>query len=224
MALRLFLHSLVTEQTDMDMLSFNTLKNDIIDTILRQNTVAVEVAQQLVDMCNDPEQDGVWRQYCLQYMCKYYERADSGLLTRDSEASCVRIRDELWSVVGEKEDDAAGTALLCLERLSRNHPDVRREAVAATAYRIVVDIHHTEAARISALRICGLLGQKDVLPMVRKACSDASGILRLAAIAVLGELGTSDDEQYLEDALRSSDERVRSTADVARRRLSRSTL
>ena len=75
-------------------------------------------------------------------------------------------------------------------------------------------------SKITALQICAKLGNKAVLPSARRLASSRESVpLRMSAIAAVGTLGNADDQVVLEEYAKSSDVRLRKSAQSALKRL-----
>jgi len=69
------------------------------------------------------------------------------------------------------------------------------------------------ANRITALRLCGERGNDQALETARDLAQNGdTTMLRCAAIATLGELGTEEDQVLLETYAASTDERIQRIA------------
>ena len=52
---------------------YNSIRNDTYEVLLRQKELP-EGLGDLLGVVNDPDQDGMWRNYCIQFMEPFYER------------------------------------------------------------------------------------------------------------------------------------------------------
>ncbi|MEN7974137.1 MAG: hypothetical protein ABFR47_09930, partial [Verrucomicrobiota bacterium] len=48
--------------------AYNSIRNDLYDVLLRQKNLPEGMGDLLVEVVNNPEQDGMWRNYCIQFM------------------------------------------------------------------------------------------------------------------------------------------------------------
>ena len=55
-------------------IEINSIKNDVLDRLLRQKELPEAMGYQLVDMFTDTESDPVWKDYCVQFMSGFYEK------------------------------------------------------------------------------------------------------------------------------------------------------
>ena len=51
-------------------IEINAIKNNVLDRLLRQNTLPEGIGLQLVEMASNLENDPVWRDYCIQFISK----------------------------------------------------------------------------------------------------------------------------------------------------------
>ena len=59
-------------------IEINAVKNDVLDKLLRQKDLPEGLGLQMVEMAGNVENDPVWRDYCIQFMQPFYERAAGG--------------------------------------------------------------------------------------------------------------------------------------------------
>jgi len=193
----------------------NSIKNDILDKLLRQKKLPTGMGYQLVKMVEDSKNDSIWRDYSIQYMPQYYERAlqDSSV----SEQERTAVRNALFSALNQREDTLAGTALIALELLSKNDPDFDRKTILKTATEITNDETASTSSRLTALRISAKKGDaKSVVKTARTlAQTGETVLLRSAAIVTLGEIGSFDDQELLESYLQSNNKQIVSAAKIA---------
>ncbi len=240
-ALRAFLHARFADQEELRLLSFNGIKNDALDVLLRQDELPEGLGGQLVEMYRDDQHDDVWRDYCVQYFAGYYERRwpspgrrrGPAPLPKPGERQAVDpspgtlenperqdIEAAYWEAVSEKDKTIAGTALMAIERLSRVRSEFDRDKIGAAAVDLASDDQCLEGSRITALRVCGLMGRKEVLPAARIVSQTGeTTMLRMAAIATLGDLGEEHDIDLVETMAASSEKRIATVAESALQRL-----
>jgi hypothetical protein len=206
-ALTRFLDVLPGEQQTLLPEELNAVKNDIADILLRQDRPTPGLAAELIRMYHDPRHDDVWRDYCVQYLSACYERRPPA---SQAEAITNDVAKTLWEAVQEKDTTIAGTALLGLEHLSRTYPHIDTNKLAATALALAEDSRCSEASRITAVRLCGLMKAREILPIARMLAPPGATLpLRAAAIATLGEVGDPDDEPLLRYFGQDPDKRIK---------------
>ena len=177
-------------------LSFNSVRNDTLEILLRQKELPDGMGELLTGVYNNPEQDDMWRNYCIQFMELYYERQakESGVTNQ-----LQSVQDFLWDALDERDNSNAGTALLALDKLSRNHDEFAKEEIRAAMIDLAIDEQASLANRVTALRLCGEQGNFQALEPARDlAANGNTTMIRCAAIATLGELGTEEDYVQLE--------------------------
>jgi HEAT repeat protein len=199
---------------------------------MRQKEMPEGLGNLLIDVVGNSEQDGMWRNYCIQFMPEFYEKAtEAGNLTAKNTEECKEensvafsvaggerselqeVREALWNALDERDNSNAGTALLGLNKLSRNHSEFDREEIDAAMVDLASDKEASVANRITAIRLCGEQGNDQALETTRDLSQNGdTTMLRCAAIASLGELGTEEDLALLETYAASNDERIQRIA------------
>ena len=220
-ALRQFLEARADNQNDMNPLAFNGLKNDVLDILLRQLQIPDGLGRDLVSMYRNASHDDMWRDYCVQYMGACYEAIQpTGVATNEPDLTRAEIARSYWDAIAKKDKTIAGTSLIALEQLSRNHPELERKKVGETALTFATDEGCSEAARITALRVCGTMGRTEVLPAARVAAQAGDSVsLQAAAIATIGDLGEPQDAELLSSMAGSREPRIQKVAEAACARL-----
>jgi len=213
--------------------AYNSIRNDLYEVLLRQKEMPEGLGDLLTGVVNNPDQDGMWRNYCIQFMPEFYAKAkrttEAGLTTKDTKytkeessvnsvtssvaggeiAELQAVQESLWNALGERDNSNAGTALLGLDKLSRNHPEFDREQIDAAMLDLASDQEASVANRITALRMCGEQGNVQALETARNLAQNGdTTMLRCAAIVTLGDLGTEEDLALLETYAASTDERI----------------
>lgn len=195
------------KEVDMgvDRMSYLSLKNDVLEKLIRQDSVPAELSQLIVDICNNPAHDALWRDYCVQYMATLYERKrkDEGerfVVTAEKDL----LVETLWAVVGSG-GDASGSALIGLDELSRKYSEISRERLLDVSANIVNNNSSESLAKTSAIQICSRAGNKEILPTVRSLAESSESLpLRMSAIAALGDIGEKVDKEYLESLVKTA--------------------
>ncbi len=150
-------------------IEINAIKNDILDRLLRQNSLPEGIGLQMVEMASNPQNDPVWRDYCVQFMQPFYERfaaesmeqggGSTSSSTADSEDAVPpadelsAVRDAMFNALDERDGTIAGTSLIGLELLSRTHDEFDRESIVSSALDIASDESAASASRMTALRL-----------------------------------------------------------------------
>jgi len=220
-ALYWFLGNRLDGQFDLDNLSFNAIKNDILDALVAQNNTPPDLGEKLLQYFRDKTMDVTWRDYCVQHFSTYYEtkwgRDDSTRLALPERIQLMRGYDE---ALAEPENGIAGTALVGLERLSTLYPEISRQQLGEKALKLAKDGRSDIQTRIAAINVCGATGTSSILPTARINAQTAEVLpLRLASIAAIGQVGTSEDRELLESLLAGTDSSVHKAASTALKNL-----
>ncbi|MFC1497396.1 hypothetical protein ACFLS1_02840 [Verrucomicrobiota bacterium] len=219
-ALMLFLDSRSQNQDNIRMLAFNGVKNDVLTVLLAQDELPEGFGSKLVEMYNDNEHDDVWRDYCVQYFAEYYQAKWAVGEVPEDDKEHGEINSAYWQAVTEKDKTIAGTALIGLESLSRDYKGFDREKIKQAAVDLANDPDCLEASKITALRMCGMLNNADALPSARiVAQTGETTMLRMAAIATVGDLGDEEDIEFLNSMVGSSEKRISAIAKPALERV-----
>lgn len=218
-ALRAFLSAKGVEK-GISPLEFNAVKNDVLDVLLRQDVVPEALGAQLAEMYRDKAHDDIWRDYCIQYLGTYYDIRWPAGAKAETDPERKDVEAAYWEALAETDKTFAGTALLGIERLSRARPEIGSTNVADVAVSLATNEGCIEANRITAFRVAALMNRKDVLPSARvTAQTGATGPLRMAAIATIGDLGDAADREFLQSFAAGSEKRVTVIAAAALKRL-----
>jgi len=152
----------------MRAIEINAVKNDVLDKLLRQEALPEGLGLQMVEMAGDADSDPVWRDYCIQFMQPFYERAsveamvpadhadDADNESHQSASSAGQLKaihDAMFQALDERGTTIAGTSLIGLELLSRTHDEFDREVIVAKASEIAADEMAAAASRMTALRL-----------------------------------------------------------------------
>jgi len=199
----------------------NSVKNDIVEKLLRQKTMPPDLGTSLVGMYAEEDRDPVWRDYCIQLVSLYYDRRwEPG--SEESGAEREEIRNTLWDAVdSDIESGISGTALLSLKRLSEKHPEFGEDRLREVCVNVLSSDASHPSAKTCAFQAASSLGDERVLPHARQTTVSSDRIpLRMAAIAALGRLGDESDIGRLEAIVENSSENasvryVRKAAETA---------
>ncbi len=220
-ALYWFLGNRLDGQFDLDNLSFNAIKNDILDVLVAQNNIPPDLGAQILQFFRDKTMDVTWRDYCVQHFSTYYETKwgwdDSTRLTMPERVELMRGYDE---ALAEPENGIAGAALVGLERLSTLYPEINRQQLGEKALKLAKDGRSDIQTRIAAINVCRATGAASILPIARINAQTAEVLpLRLASIAAIGQVGTAEDRELLESLLAGTDNSVHKAASTALKNL-----
>ena len=173
-------------------------------------------------MYRDKTLDPTCRDYCVQHLSLYYEsRWGIDDPTRQNSAERTELLKVYDEALNEPENGIAGTALTGLSRLSSRYPEIDRTWLSGRALALAQDSRSDVQTRIAALNVCGDTGNTAILPLARVEAQTAGTLpLRLASIAVLGQVGAQIDEELLQGLLSGNDKSVHLAAKVALKKLS----
>lgn len=192
------------------------VKNDILNLLRAQQNSAPRFVEILSALYEDRQQDPPLRDYAIQHAALSY----AGSRAQDKE----RIVALLWSAAGESNSAIAGTALLGLEQLAQGYAFIDRTKVAETALSISSNQRASALSRITAIQICGQLHYSGAIQAAELLSSSKESVsLRMAAIATLGDTGTSAQNELLRRLTEDSEPRIQRAAHSALERLERQT-
>lgn len=213
-ALYWFLHQPHSAQGDMDLLTFNALKNDILDALLRQKELPSDLGSEIIGMYRERGFDTVWHDYCVQHFAPYYEATK---INAQEQKAILQAYDE---ALKEKDSSVAGSALIGLERLSQAHGEVSRDTVASLALSFAQDESCGVQTRITAIAIAGQMGKAEILPTARILAETGEPTsIRLAAVGAIGNVGTAADTELLQGILAGTDKAVHKAAETALKKI-----
>ena len=183
-----YAYLLQTEPSDHSTLkNIRSSKNNIMDTLITITPSPVGLVDTLIDVATNERQDIVVRDYAFQHLVSPFNRA------RAEERR--RILDTLIHAAShEKGSSLPGTALLALNRLSRNgHLD--SSIVGQLALAVASDESCGALGRITAVQLCADLGVQDIAPVAEKMARHGGGeVMRRTARTALIKLSRSNAE------------------------------
>jgi hypothetical protein len=154
----------------------------------------------LAEQALDPDETATWRDYALQHLADQVGRhadratAEPGFVGHSDSGLDLRRYIAVLTAVASGRELVAGTAMLHLDRLDREH-GVRIDGMSfhALILRMLDDETVDAGARVTAMGILGLRGESADAAVARRYLTHPDVELRRASIAALGVLGTSDD-------------------------------
>ncbi len=178
--------------------------NEILNFLRGQSGGVVGLADLLRHMVvEDP--DPVMRMYALQHLSMWVPEEP----VAENRAAMIALLKRLAETPG---DPLAGSAVLFLDDLSRNPNLADVEKVSGTvietqALRLAEDAKSKPDVRITALHTCAARGLSDAAPAARRIAADNSLMipLRKAAIYSLGQLGSAEDQAFIESLGKTSE-------------------
>lgn len=218
-------------------IEINAVKNDVLDKLLRQKRLPEMIGFQLAEMAENEENDPVWRDYCVQFMQPFYERASterkehgaesvsqaSGLQNAGNTDALQVIHGAMFQALDERNTTIAGTSLIGLELLSRTHEEFDREIIINKANEIAADETASASSRMTGLRLASQVAQKQGAGTAETTADTArllaqtgeTVLLRSAAIVTLGEIGTPEDRELLQAYQLADNKQIASAATMA---------
>ncbi len=209
------------------------LVDDIINVLRRQNEAPKGLTPTLVHIYMESN-DVVLQDYAIQYLRScYVDRGDFLVHEANPDAQDL-ILETLLHAASETGQTYSGTAMLALHAADTSselqmEPATRRQVqnrlrdLGALILAAARDPQTNKHCRISALQLCAIRGLRDVLPTARVLAADkaADTNLRISAIAVLGQLGSPEQDEDLLRILENEGRRLAFAAIPAREKLSK---
>ena len=214
---------------DMRPIVLNSIKNDVLERLIDQRTLPEGIDQQLLEMYEASE-DPMWQEYALQFMAPVYDRLARPVgsvngavpVSEERQERIQVIQQTLETALEDRGSMVAGTALLGLEELSRNHDEISGEEISDKAVEIAADRTALMSSRLTALRVAAMTGNEDTLVVARNMIEESSSpLLRSAAVATLGDLGSVEDLDLLTILADSGNRQVSAAAKMAIDKLGR---
>jgi len=203
---------------------WHSLANDMLQVLRKQHPPAPEYTDSLVAMWNDKTLDPTLRDYALQQLREWVADGDSRTSHEERPEKIVLIyRTFLDAVIPghhscDPQSTTTGTALLALDEwlpvktpessAASPIPDSSAppfsQIFSAFDFKQLLLTYSANAAshrgvRSTAIQLCTSRGIRDAIPIARSIISDNSSatILRIAAISLLGTLGSAEERALL---------------------------
>lgn len=167
--------------------SIHWLKNEVIGQLRAQNPPLAQLPPALAALYQDAKQEPVIRDYALQHLaeCRWDQNALKQAQFTLVQATC------------ETTGSFAGTALLGLVRIQKSEGGSVEES-RNTALAMACNPKLSEISRLTALSVCGQLGEAKALPVALAAIrEDQSTMIKITALGVLGKLGGKTELPFL---------------------------
>ncbi len=206
-----FLHRRIADD-NLQPMELNAIKNDIVCRLMNQKTKPAGLNLHLVSMYNDPESDYMWRDYCIQFLAP-------GCMNANSEEEKKLLIDTLWDATKESDKGIAGTSLLSLSKLA-DKGIVGKDKVSEKAYDLLTGKKTSNATKITAMQVCANFRHPKALKTAKELLSTEKDVsLKMSSIAAIGALGGKDDMTLLKPFVESPDNRLRTAAAAASKKL-----
>ena len=169
-------------------LAFFSLKNNIMSFLIESERYPIHLAAKMIQDMTTPMSNQVWREYIAQYVPDLIAKFDSKSKAYANITN--QLIDALWEVTSEKKGALAGTSLLGLHKLKKNHPQINRSELAERTSYIAQNNEYDVATRMGAVR---LLDEKNIDGVKQIAFDESESVsLRMAAIHKANQLSNGD--------------------------------
>ncbi|MEG2075645.1 MAG: hypothetical protein RRY34_03995 [Victivallaceae bacterium] len=208
-----FLHE--KRPDNISVLAYNSLKNELVRIILRQNRQNELVCDWLIEMFADKKNEITWRDYCVQFLGLIYPRSSAEYK--------VKIKDELINALKELDNGVAGASLIALYH-NIDEKNIEKKFVSDSALSLVNNSKCPEYVLTSAMQIAAMCGNSKIIPRCRYILENPTGHsinLKAAAVAALGTLNDAGTIDLIKPYLTNSDIRISAAAKSAMEKLVR---
>lgn len=165
----------------------HALRNDLMNVLRAQEIPPENLTEALLNIRHDFTQDEVMRDYALQHLAPWYERA--------ADFERIIILEELTATVSNPSTSLAGTALHGLHRINEDFQVISEKDFEEMVGNVfLTDDAHLNTT-ISATQMVGLYQLKSQIESLQEIIGSelVENTLRLAAIHALGRIGTRSD-------------------------------
>lgn len=202
------------------------LRNNAANALGMQNPPVPGWLGKLADQALDPAETPMWRDYALQHLADQLVPRGEATWSRDDfigspDSGLDRQRYiAILTSVAASNKTIAGTALLHLDRLSREHGvSIDRVEFRALIHRVLEGSDVDVGAKVTALGIIGMRGDSADAAIARQYLQDDNADVRRSAVAALGLLGTDADIAAIEAVEVGGDPSVEMAKKAACKRL-----
>lgn len=187
----------------------DTVRNNMANALCWQRNPDPELHLLFIKMLNDPGEDPVWRDYCIQFLSECYKSSSNKPLIIETFERCSKGKNP-----------KAGTALLHLAYQERENDVALEENYSEQNIIKLADPKVHIDQKTSILTIIGM--RKDIaqLSVLRKyAKQDETASLKSTAIGSLGLIGEEEDLVIINKALYHTNGRVVLAARAAKKKI-----
>ena len=190
---------------------WHALANDILQALRFQQTPTPGYTDRLLGFWHDKNLDPTLRDYALQQLREWVADSDSRTVHEERPEKIELIRRTFLDAATpghpscNVQSTTTGTALLALnEWASAGQIDAAQLKELLLAHAANKSAHR--GVRATALQICARRQIPEVVPLAREIAGDGSCelILRMAAIALLGTIGSPEDLALLGEIQRKN--------------------
>jgi len=189
------------------------LMNEVMDVLCHQTCPLPTWSDVLIAITRGKDNDPALRDYALQHLVDWVQPVGLGEPCEVDPVKRQAIITTLLDAAKETHEQYSGTALqgLHLILLGRQRSEQQKEPAALLPLLLTVEQLHPLAvnlatdgaaintARMTAIQVCAQRGFNEILPTARCIAGDQKQpfILRLSAIAAIGQMGNAGDESLL---------------------------
>lgn len=221
LALTAFLKTPHDEAINLDLREFNAIKNDIMTALVEQKEMIPNLGIFLTELAANRDLDEVCRDYAVQFFPYVYQRNfESGSVIAQGDAERSALVAGFTEAFGELDTTLPGTALLAVDYLSSDYPELA-ELNAGEAAANVLSSNGSTNSQITALLIGSKSHNEVVMQYAREIAQIGDSIpLRLAAVNALAQSGKAEDIALLEPITQEEDKILSAAATNAITKLS----
>lgn len=222
LAMRNFLVDLASDSTRRAV-----LRNNAANALGIQDPPVSGWLGKLADQALDPAETPIWRDYALQHLSDQLVPRDgeipaNGDFIGGSDSGLDRKRYiAVLTAVASSKLTVAGTALLHLDRLGREHGvAIDQEQFHALVLTVLESPDVDVGAKVTAFGILGMRKNPADAEIARRFLRDPHADVRRVAVAALGHLGNREDIPMIEAVETGGDRAVEMAKVAACKRLS----
>lgn len=185
-----------------------TLKNNVADALIGQNKPEPGLVDSFISLASDSAQDAAWREYILQKLPELGLRFNAPEIRN-------RVADFLREKTESLEYIFAGTAIISLQRLGTQDPGLVGPVEIAHRSTVILDEpRQTTASKLAALQVLSASDKEAGVERAKRVLQDDTKpiMLKVSALATLGEMGDRQDLPMLKRYEQSPDYRLRTAA------------
>ena len=182
-------------ESSREMTLQHVLKNDLMERLCLQRIPPEELTGKLAAIYQNQEQSPVVRDYALQHLAFWHEKAPSP-------AAREEVIQILWNALDDTHSSLAGTALLGIFHIQNKQatPEPDRDRLKSAALQLALSEETAPQARATAVRLCGQMDVMAIHPLIVRVMQsgDNSMLVRAsrAAAADLAKYSTSPSPNY----------------------------
>ncbi|MEO0510680.1 MAG: hypothetical protein AAF065_12570 [Verrucomicrobiota bacterium] len=199
-----------------------SLANDIYDKLLNENIAVQYLLDHALEAITDDEKLFVWRDYCVQKLADILPHP--GVSPESSKEGL----DVLKEVIEGNYPEMQGTALIVATQLeptefAKEQSILNAEFIGQKALACASDDEKPLIDRVTALQVAGRYAPDQAVAyassLLDENQANVATMLKLSAIAMIGQVGDQAHMPLLEPFRRSADVRMRKAARIAIERL-----